>query len=113
MQTNQRRRLLRGLGFTLWGGLLADRVSGQPAGHGTLPTTGAAARSSAPTAPRDEDPVLARIEALREQLRETGKRYKKLKGASKTERRAEILEALARTEADAQMARELVDRAAA
>lgn len=113
MQPNQRRRLLRGLGFTLGAGLLALRASAQQAGHGTLPTTGAAARSSAQAAPREEDLVHARIEALRDELRETGKRYKKLKQASQASSRAEMLEALARTEADVAALRELVERAAA
>jgi uncharacterized membrane protein len=113
MQANMRRRLLRGLGLALGAGLFGDKASARQAGHGTLPTTGAAARSSLPTAEREEDLVLARIEGLREALRETGKRYKKLKQASRATSRAELLEALARTEADATALRELVDRAAA
>jgi len=112
MQANERRRLLRGLGLALGAGLLADPGGAQHAGHGTLPTTGAAARSSVPTAERQQDLVLARIEGLREELRETARRYKKLKQASQAEGRAELLEALARTERDAAALRELVDRAA-
>jgi predicted trehalose synthase len=110
MQDSERRRLVRGLSFALGAGFLADGGSAEQTGHGTVPATGAAARSSLPTAEPEEDLVLAWIDGLREELRETGKRYKKLKPASQAERRAEMLEVLTRSDREVASLRDLVDR---
>ena len=87
---------------------LAGAALGQQAGHGTLPATGAAAPGALPTAARDTDPVLAKIEVLRRSLGELAKQYKKAKRDEPL--RAEVLHALERAEGEVGAAREKLGR---
>ena len=87
--------------------LAAGALTAQEAGHATLPTRGAAARSDVATSERGEDPALVKIDELRQTLADTARAYKKTKDAARTEKRAELLQALLRVEAEAKAARSL------
>jgi hypothetical protein len=87
--------------------LAAGALTAQEAGHATLPTRGAAARSDVATSDRGEDPALVKIEELRKTLADTARAYKKTKDPAKAEKRAELLQALLRVEAEAKAARSL------
>lgn len=80
----------------------------QQAGHGTLPTTGAAAPGGFATTEREADPVLAGIEELRRLLADTGRKYKKARDSQKAEAQRELLEAFARARAELLAAHELL-----
>jgi hypothetical protein len=98
------RRLFPALTLVLVAGLLAA----QEAGHGTLPTRGAGARGDLTTSARLQDPVVARIEELRKSLEDTARLYKKAKDPTRAEKRAALLDALARVEAEVRATREIV-----
>jgi len=88
--------------------LLSTTLLSQEAGHATLPQRGAAARSDAATSERGEDPALVKIEELRKSLADTARAYKKTKDPARTEKRAELLQALLRVEAEVKAAREIL-----
>jgi hypothetical protein len=85
----------------------------QQAGHGTLPTTGAAAPAGITSVAREQDPVLAGIEELRRVLQDTASQYKKAKDAEKVEKQRDLLAALARARVEVTVARELVSKRSA
>ena len=72
----------------------------QQAGHASVPSTGAAAPGGFPTAERETDPVLARIDELRRALGELAKEYKKAKSERRAEIRDDVLAALGRAETE-------------
>jgi hypothetical protein len=79
-------------------------VLAQQSGHGTVPTTGAAAPGGFPASERETDPVLEKIESLRRSLGDLAKAYKKGK---KDERvREEVLKGLVRVETEITTAKE-------
>jgi hypothetical protein len=87
--------------------LAAGALIAQEAGHATLPPRGAAARSDTATSERGEDPALVKIEELRKSLADTARAYKKTKDPARAEKRAELLQALLRVEAEAKAASSL------
>jgi hypothetical protein len=78
----------------------------QQAGHGTVPSTGAAAPGGFPVAEREADPVLARIDELRRTLADLAKQYKKATGEKRDESRTELLAVLGRAQEEVTSARE-------
>ena len=88
--------------------LAAGLLAAQEAGHATLPTRGAGARGDLTTSAREQDPVAARIEELRKSLEETARLYKKAKDPARAEKRAALIEPLARVEVGVRQAREIV-----
>jgi hypothetical protein len=107
MRDPRRGRIVRALVLALAAqGVLPARALPQQAGHGTVPSTGAAAPGGFPAAEREADPVLARIEELRGALAQLAKQYKKKNDTAKAESRPELLSALARAQAEVAAANE-------
>jgi len=99
MPDRGRGRIVRVVALALSvGAILPALAVGQQAGHGTVPSTGAAAPGGFPVAEREADPVLARIDELRRALAELAKEYKRAKGEKRGESRAELLAGLARAQ---------------
>lgn len=78
----------------------------QVAGHGSIPSTGAAVRDRH-RLQRDDDPVLARIERIRSDLADVAKRYRKARSPDRdamaqriTARLEEISAQVARLESE-------------
>ena len=91
------------------GAILPGLAVGQQAGHGTVPSTGAAAAGGFPVAEREADPVIARIDELRRALAELAKEYKKAKGEKRDEIRADVLAGLARAQKEVDGVRARLD----
>jgi hypothetical protein len=107
MHDRRRGRIVRVVLLTLAvGGVLPALAFAQQAGHGSVPTTGAAAPGGFPAAEREPDPVLARIDELRRALADLAKQYKKTKDEARTESRTDLLAALGRAQAEVGGARE-------
>ena len=99
-------RIVRIVALALsFGAIVPGLAVGQQAGHGTVPSTGAAAPGGFPVAEREADPVLARIDELRRALAELAKEYKKAKGEKRDESRADVLGALGRAQEEVAAAR--------
>ena len=81
---------MRSFSLCFVAGLLAAAAQAQVGGHNTLPTTGPAARERYEAHPRPEDAVLDRVDRLRKELDDFGKRYKKLKDEERTAKDREI-----------------------
>ena len=88
--------------------LLASASLAQQAGHATVPAAGAAAPGPFPTAERETDPVLAKIETLRRALGDLGKEYKKGKRDERV--RGEVLKGLDRVDGEIGATRELLGK---
>jgi hypothetical protein len=93
-----------------FGAIEPAHLHAQQAGHGTVPSTGAAAAGGFPTAERETDPVVAQIEELRRALAELAKQYKKTSTDKRRERKAELLAGLGRMEAEVSALRETLNR---
>jgi hypothetical protein len=107
MHDRSRGRIVRVVLLTLAvGAILPALALAQQAGHGSVPTTGAAAPGGFPAAERESDPVLARIDELRRALADLAKQYKKTKDVVRAESQADVLAALARARAEVGRARE-------
>jgi len=101
MHDRSRGRIVRVVLLTLAvGAPLPALALAQQAGHGSVPTTGAAAPGGFPAAERESDPVLARIDELRRALADLAKQYKKTKAAVRAEKQADVLAALGRAQAE-------------
>ena len=109
MHDRSRGRIVRVVLLTLAvGAPLPALALAQQAGHGSVPTTGAAAPGGFPAAEREPDPVLARIDELRRALADLAKQYKKTKDEARTESRTDLLAALGRAQLEVGVARERI-----
>jgi len=107
MHDRSRGRIVRVVLLTLAvGAPLPALALAQQAGHGSVPTTGAAAPGGFPAAERESDPVLARIDELRRALADLAKQYKKTKGETRAQSQGDLLAALGRAQAEVGAARE-------
>ena len=107
MHDRRRGRIVRVVLLTLAvGAMLPALALAQQAGHGSIPTTGAAAPGGFPAPEREPDPVLARIDELRRALADLAKPYKKTKDETRTESKTDLLAALGRAQAEVGVARE-------
>ena len=101
MHDRRRGRIVRVVLLTLAiGAILPVLALAQQAGHGSVPTTGAAAPGGFTAPEREPDPVLARIDELRRALADLAKQYKKTKDETRREKQADVLAALGRAQAE-------------
>jgi hypothetical protein len=111
MHDRHRGRIVRAVLLALSvGATLPAPALAQQAGHGTVPSTGAAAPGGFPAAERESDPVLARIDELRRGLADLAKQYKKAKGDVRARSQGDVLAALGRAEVEVGKAREGLNR---